>query len=62
MQCHNRKKVVLGAIGPLSSCGGGGGGSSGAQTWELITIDTTTAAITPVGPSVTNLSAIGFGK
>ena len=57
MQCHNRKKDVLGAIGPLSSCGGGG-----AQAMELITINTTTGAITAVGRSVDNLSAIAFGN
>lgn len=57
MQCHNRKKDVLGAIGPLSSCGGGG-----TQAMELITINTTTGAITAVGRSVDNLSAIAFGN
>jgi len=46
----------------VRSLTGGGGGPSGTQTVELITIDTTTAAITPVGVSVNNLSAIAFGN
>jgi len=50
--------ALLGAIGPLSSCGGGGGG----QPTELITINTTTGAITTLGASVDNLSAIAFGN
>ena len=54
--------ALLGIIGQLSSCGGGGGGGGGAQTMELITINTTTGAITSVGTSVDNLSAIAFGN